>query len=104
MVTSDELFESIATKLLTDETITRKKMFGSMGLSIGGKVFAMAVKGKLVVKLPRERVEKLISLGRGESFDPGHGRLMKEWLVVDMRFGDEWFNLTEEARNFVALK
>jgi TfoX/Sxy family transcriptional regulator of competence genes len=72
-VTSDELFESIAAKLLSDEAISRKKMFGSTGLSSGGKVFAMLVKGKLVVKLPRERVRTIVSSGKGEPFDPATG-------------------------------
>jgi TfoX/Sxy family transcriptional regulator of competence genes len=80
-VTSEELFKSITAKLLSDEAISRKKMFGSTGLSIGGKVFALLVKGKLVVKLPYERVETIISSGRGEPFDPGHGRLMKLRMV-----------------------
>ena len=101
-MTSDEMFESIAMKLLGDEAISRKKMFGSTGLSINGKVFAMQVKGKLVVKLPRARVETIILSGRGEPFDPGHGRLMKEWVAVEPRSGDEWLNLAEEARDFVA--
>jgi TfoX/Sxy family transcriptional regulator of competence genes len=101
-VTSDELFESIAAKFLSDEAITRKKMFGSTGLSIGGKVFAMLVKGNLVVKLPRERVGMLVSSGKGAPFDPGHGRLMKEWVVVEATAGNDWLNLAEEARDFVA--
>jgi TfoX/Sxy family transcriptional regulator of competence genes len=79
-VTSEELFESITAKLLSDEAISRKKMFGSIGLSIGGKVFALLVKGKLVVKLPRERVDGStkrnglkcsLSLGRLIGFLPG---------------------------------
>jgi TfoX/Sxy family transcriptional regulator of competence genes len=101
-VTSDEMFESIAAKLLSDEAISRKKMFGSTGLSIGGKVFAMRVKGKLVVKLPRKRVEALVASGLGEPFDPGHGRLMKEWVAVTATAGDEWLNLAEAAKDFVA--
>jgi TfoX/Sxy family transcriptional regulator of competence genes len=103
-VTSDELFESITAKLLSDEAISRKKMFGSSGLSIGGKVFALLVKGKLVVKLPRERVETIISSGRGEPFDPGHGRLMKEWVAVAATAGDEWLNLAEAVRDFVTVE
>jgi len=100
-MTSNELFESIAAKLLSDETITRKKMFGSTGLSIGGKIFARLVKGKLVVKLPRERVEALTLSGMGEPFDPGHGRLMKAWVAVTATAGDEWLTLAEAARDFV---
>jgi hypothetical protein len=36
----------------------------------------------------------------GKRFDPGHGRVMKEWLVV--RSGPEtWLQLAREARQFV---
>jgi len=44
-----------------------------------GKIFAMLGRGSsLVVKLPRERVDELARAGKGQHFDPGHGRLMKE--------------------------
>jgi hypothetical protein len=33
------------------------------------------------VKLPRERVDELVEAGAGHRFDPGHGRLMKEWVA-----------------------
>lgn len=76
-------------------------MFGSMGLKVGGKVFAMLVKGRLVVKLPKERVEALVASGGGEYFDPGHGRIMKEWVAVEPGNGD-WQSLAREAKHFVA--
>lgn len=77
-------------------------MFGSQGLKVGGKVFAILVKGKLVLKLPQKRVKALVASGDGEYFDPGHGRLMKEWMTVPPRGKGEWVSLAEEARNFVA--
>jgi TfoX/Sxy family transcriptional regulator of competence genes len=101
-MTNEELFEAIAAKLLNDDAISRKKMFGSTGLSIGGKVFALLVKGKLVVKLPRQRVEALVLAEIGQPFDPGHGRLMKEWVAIEPAAGGEWLNLAQEARDFVA--
>ena len=101
---SEEQFESIAAKLLNDEAVSRKRMFNSAGLTIGGKIFAMQVKGNLVVKLPRERVELLISSGQGERFDPGHGRLMKEWVAVPASAGEEWLTLAEAARDVVGSK
>jgi hypothetical protein len=59
------------------------KGFGSTALKVKGKIFAMqSSKGEFVAKLPRGRVDELVRLGKGEYFDPGHGRLMKEWLVV----------------------
>jgi hypothetical protein len=59
------------------------KGFGSGALKVNGKIFAMmSSKGEFVVKLPKERVDELLRSGQGERFDPGHGRLMKEWVVV----------------------
>jgi hypothetical protein len=77
------------------------KGFGSSALKVDGKLFAlMSSRGLFVAKLPRERVEELVRLGKGRPFDPGHGRLMKEWLEVD---GGEssWLPLAREARQFV---
>jgi hypothetical protein len=77
------------------------KGFGSSGLKVNGKLFAMiSSRGLFVAKLPRPRVEELTALGKGRPFDPGHGRLMKEWVELD---GDErsWIALAREARRFV---
>lgn len=69
-------------------------------LSVNGKIFAMLVKRKLVAKLPTERVDEIVSRGHGEHFDPGHGRLMKEWVVVGP--GDaNWLELAKKAYRFV---
>jgi hypothetical protein len=93
-------FESVVAAFARDAKVTTAKMFGSAGLKVNGKVFAMMVKGKLVVKLPRERVDDLVSPGRGEYFDPGHGRLMKEWVAV-AGTTPFWTDLAREACRFV---
>ena len=60
-----------------------QRAFGSTSLKTAGKIFAMLVKDRLVVKLDRRRVDALVTAGEGERFDPGHGRVMKEWLAVE---------------------
>jgi hypothetical protein len=55
----------------------------------------------LVVKLPAERVAALIKSGDGVPFDPGHGKLMKEWVAVKPMAKSFWIKLAEEARDFV---
>lgn len=77
--------------------------FGSTGqLKINDHIFAMLVRGSLVVKLPRTRVDALVKSGRGLRFDPRRdGRLMKEWLVVPARFDADWLPLAKEALAFV---
>lgn len=60
----------------------------------------MSSKGEFVVKLPKARVDDLVGSSQGRRFDPGHGRLMREWLVVE---GGEakWVELAREACEFV---
>lgn len=79
----------------------RRRAFGHGTLRVQGKIFAMVSHGRLVVKLPRVRVEALVARGDGEPFDPGHGRRMKEWLsVTSDRLS--WTALVREAHDFVA--
>jgi TfoX/Sxy family transcriptional regulator of competence genes len=98
----DELFAFVVEETLKDPSVTQSKMFGSRGLRIGGKVFAMLYKGKLVVKVSQERVKALIASGDGKRFDPGHGRVMKEWVAIKPLSKSEWLDLANEAKDFVA--
>lgn len=99
---TDQFFRSAAQKVLRDTRVAPSRMFGSTGFKVGGKVFAMLVKGNLVVKLPAERVADFIASGQGARFDPGHGRLMKEWVSVASNSKSKWSDLLEEAKDFVA--
>ena len=77
------------------------KGFGSGGLKVNGKLFALvSSRGQFVVKLPKARVAELVAQRKGEPFDPGHGRLMREWLALDGGEA-EWVKLAREARKFV---
>jgi hypothetical protein len=71
-----------------------------LGLKVNGKLFAMPVRGTLVLKLPRTQVDQLVATGEGERVDPGHGRLMKEWVVLDARRADR-VDLARIAYRFV---
>ncbi len=84
---------------------SRGKGFGSSALQAGGRIFAMlSAKGRFVVKLPKARVDALVASGDGERFDPGHGRVMKEWLALDPTSAASWLVLAREALEFVASK
>jgi TfoX/Sxy family transcriptional regulator of competence genes len=77
------------------------KMFSSNSvLNVNGKIFAMLARGKFVAKLPKKRVDELVSTGKGKRFDPGHGRVMKEWIAIKSDEGD-WLELAREAYRFV---
>lgn len=81
-----------------------KRAFGSTSLKTDGKIFAMLVKGRLVVKLSAARVDELAADGVGQHFDPGHGRIQKEWLDVEGEDSDAWQALASESEAFVARR
>ena len=99
-----QLFERIAARFLADPAVSQGTGFGSNpGLRVGSRIFAMLGReGELVVKLPEERVDRLVASGTGERFDPRHdGRLMKEWVTVSARHAGDWEGLADEALGFV---
>ncbi len=79
-----------------------QRAFGATSLKANGKIFAMLVKDRLVVKLARQRVDELVEAGAGERFDPGHGRIQKEWLSVASDAIADWLALAIESEAFVA--
>ncbi len=111
LATPEERFAIVIEELLNNPGVTpppddsgTKKKFGSSGLRVHNKIFAMLVKGKLVLKLPGRRVEGLIASGDGAPFESGQGRVMKEWVTIEPTSQEEWLPLAREAMEFVASK
>ena len=81
--------------------VSRRRMFSSENaFAVNGKIFAMLTRGLFVVKLPKERVDDLVEAGKGKRFDPGQGRLMKEWIAVEAG-ALPWVALAKEAHSYV---
>ena len=104
---AEALFAHLVTRFSADPSVTppsttRRRSFGASALKVDGKIFAMLAAGELVVKLPRQRVDELVTSGTGRPFDLGHGRVMKEWVTIGPRHGRSWGELADEARQFVA--
>jgi hypothetical protein len=104
--TPEERFAALVEEFRGDPNATGPsdgRGFGSSGLKVQNKIFAMLVRGRLVVKLPKSRVDALVASGEGERYDPrGDGRLMKEWVAIEPTSGVEWQPLAREAMRFVA--
>lgn len=83
--------------------VTSGTGFGrSVGLRVGGKIFAIYNDGELILKLSRERVAQLIDSGSGRPWGPGTGRIMKEWVAISEAASGEWAGLAAEARSIVS--
>ena len=101
----DALFERLITRFRSDPRVTTPSSggrFGASALKVDGKIFAMLSKEELVVKLPKTRVDELVTSATARRFDPGHGRVMKEWASVAVSHRHDWDTLAEEAHEFVS--
>jgi hypothetical protein len=74
--------------------------FGRSAVRCHGKIFVMLVRGRLVAKLPRARVDELVAAGHGVRFDANKGTPMKEWFSLDPEAPLAWLPLAREALDF----
>ena len=81
------------------------KGFRSTGqLKVDSRIFAMLVRGKLVVKPSRQQVNALVESGQGDRFDAGKGKPMREWFVLSPTSSKPWLGLAKAAMEFVSAK
>jgi hypothetical protein len=75
---------------------------GALVVKCRAKIFVMLVRGDVVMKLPRLRVDELVARHVGKRFDPRRdGRLMKEWVVLPPACADTP-GLAREAYRFAS--
>jgi hypothetical protein len=99
-MTAEERFEALVGELVAVEGVTPPGPgagFGANALRFQRKIFAMLVRGRLVVKLPKARVDALVAGGDGIRFDANKGTPMKEWFSLDPASGLAWPALAREA-------
>jgi hypothetical protein len=93
-------WEELVADLTARYPLNESKMFGMPCLKReNGKVVAGHWKdGGLTVKLTDESArEQALALPGVELFDPGMGRVMKEWVLVPESLSGEWMELVEKA-------
>ena len=99
----EERFEDLVGELLGCQGVTPPSGgsgFGRSALRWEKKIFAMLVRGRLVVKLPAARVDALVADGDGLRFDANKGTPMREWLSLHPESGLPWLPLAREALDF----
>ena len=74
--------------------------FGRGAVRFQKKIFVMFVRGRLVLKLPADRVDELVAAGEGVHFDANTGTPMREWLSLDPESPLPWLPLAKEALDF----
>ena len=95
-MTAEDFWEGVKEVYLKQSDIQKQ----GESLKIKRKMFAMFNKGRYVLKLPKERVQDLINSGEGQPYDPGNGKIMKEWVIIPEKYSQKWIELAEEAKEF----
>ncbi|HXG76069.1 MAG TPA: hypothetical protein VNJ53_05835 [Gaiellaceae bacterium] len=93
-------WEELVAEATAKHPLRESKMFGMPCLKReDGKVVAGSWKdGSLTVKLTDEVArERALALPDVELFDPGMGRVMREWVLVPASQSAEWARLVDEA-------
>jgi hypothetical protein len=99
----EDRYEDVVDALIGTDGVTPPRGgsgFGRSTLRLNGKIFAMLVRGRLVVKIPASRVGELVADGEGARFDANKGAPMKEWFSLDPGSGLEWLPLAREALDY----
>ena len=105
MTTAHErvFWELIEELQAADPRIEEGTIMGGRCARVGCEFLALVdFKGSgLVVKLPKDRVDALITQGRGESFAPA-GKVFKSWVSISRCDRRAWRALLREGIAFVA--
>ena len=97
-------FEALARDFLARPGVDAGTGFGgSPGVRVDGRIFAMLVRRRLVVKLPAGRCQALREAGLAEPLAVGK-RVMKEWIEVTAEDPRTWRELAAEAYAFVGRR
>ena len=94
--------------IMTEEWTKVKTYFLSLNevqkqgesLKIRKKMFVFFNKDSIIVKLPKKRVTQLLESGVGLPYDPGNGKIMKEWMIIPSEKSERWIEFASEAKEF----
>ena len=92
-------WDDLTAEFLAKPGVTLERAFSRVSLMVGGKLFASAGHGGLLIKVSAERVAELIATGQGQPFSTGGNRVMREWVVAAPT--TDWRALAAESMEFV---
>ena len=95
---AQERLDDLANDYLSRPGVDWGRMFGSMGLRVRGKVFAVAAyRGGLMVKIPAGRADELVTSGAATKIVMA-GSERREWVLMPNSADSEaWCELLAEA-------
>jgi len=100
-MTDEQRFADVVDTFLGRPGVEEGSGFGkSPTLCVNGKIFAMLIEGRVVLKLQAHRCQELRHAGEAAALERGRGRPLREWVVLT-GCGDRTIGLATEAFHFV---
>ena len=93
-----DVYAEVKAHFANDSEVEVLKGRGAQGIKKDGKLFAMFMKGDLLVKLPGHRVKEIINTGDGVLYDPGTGKPMNNRVLIPASNKDTWIKYSIEAK------
>jgi len=95
-----DIYDELKVHFSNDRDVKVLSGRGAQGIKQDKKLIVMFMKGEIIVKLPANRVSEIIASGEGESYDPGTGKPMKNWVLIPGTHRNLWIKFCEEAKNY----
>jgi len=95
-MSTEELWMKIKEEFLKIEDVQKQ----GESLKIKRKMFVFLNKENITIKLPKKRVTELLDSGEGLPYDPGNGKIMKEWVTIPHKSSDKWMDFVKEGMEF----
>jgi len=96
-----DVYQELKTHFSSVDDVTVLSGSGAQGIKRDGKLFVMFMKGNILVKFPPKRVTEIITSGDGLAYDPGTGKPMKNWVLIQQAKKDLWIKYSVEANNIL---
>ncbi|WP_196159029.1 hypothetical protein [Reinekea sp. G2M2-21] len=96
-----DIYQPLKTHFHNDKRVSINEGKGAQGIKmcIKGKekMFAMFLKGDLLILTCPERVNALINQKSGVPYDPGTGKTMRDRVLIPARNQAQWIDLIEQT-------
>ncbi|MFV2058863.1 MAG: hypothetical protein ACC707_20565 [Thiohalomonadales bacterium] len=98
-------YEQVANKIVREEGVERSTMMKTPCLRYKGNFMAMMFdkEDALIIKVSPDRVNEIISEGRGNEFNFTKKRF-KEWVLIPLDYEDEYESFIYESLEYARKK
>jgi hypothetical protein len=104
MPEASDVFDDLAADYAGCPGVAVGRVWHHDGLKVDGKIFAMVVRERLVIKVPAPDAAALVEAGDGVAFEPRPGRKMREWVVLEAVDAEVWRPLVAAAYRYVGQR